>query len=170
MPDQIDKNYTIASSFSGVANSTPAKKQKSKRGSLKRFSEFVRESVYENAETEVTFNSEKNFTTDDQVLIKLQDEVFSKGDVLKNKITIETIKDYKNAVAAFLSYFVSHTYEFKKTPERRTSFRHPKSSTIRLINEKLERLANEVFINQSKQLDVLEKVDEIKGLIIDLFQ
>ena len=173
MPDQIDNKYTIASSFSAITNSGPAQKRKGakkKTKAPKRFSELVQEQVLESEAS--SKNSELSDKTKeaDELLIKLQDEVFSKGDVLKHKVTLETIKDYKDAVSAFLAYFVSHTYDFQKTPVRRTSFRSPKSSSIRLINEKLEKLANEIFINQARQLDILEKVDEIKGLIIDLLQ
>lgn len=171
MPDQIDNKYRVAAEFTAISNPQPLKKRKRdklKSSNTKKFLDLVQENLSDTKTAPVTF--EADALADDETLIKLRDEVFSRGDFLKNKVTLETIKDYKQAVSNFLSYFISHTYEFKKTPERRTSFRVPKSSTIRLINEKLEKLANEVFSNQAKQLDILERVDEIKGLVIDLLQ
>lgn len=173
MPDQIDSNYKVASEFSAIFNQKPGRKKRTKeteKGVQKKFDDFMHESRIETEVQSLEFNAAEQAIKNDEVLIKLQDEVFSKGDTLRKKITLETIKDYKKAVADFLAYFVSHTYDFKQTPEVRLSYRQPKSSTIRLINEKLEKFANELFTNQLKQLEILERVDEIKGLIIDLLR
>lgn len=169
MPDQIDSSYKIASDFSSITHTkTPRKKQTEKKH--RKFTAFMDESIAETVPEAMLFNASEKSAGDDEVLIRLQDEVFSKGDVLHHKVTLETIKEYKKAIADFLAYFVAHTYDFKKTPERMTSFRRPKSSTIRLINEKLEKFATELFSNQLKQLEILERVDEIKGLIVDLMR
>ncbi|MEL3908000.1 MAG: DUF327 family protein [Treponemataceae bacterium] len=173
MPDQIDSNYKVASEFSAIFNQKPSRKKnakKTEKGSQKRFVEFMHESLVETEVQPLAFDAQEQGIEKDEILIKLQDEVFSKGDTLRKKITLETIKDYKKAVSDFLAYFVSHAYDFKQTPEVRISYRQPKSSTIRLINEKLEKFATELFTNQLKQLDILERVDEIKGLIIDLLK
>ena len=90
--------------------------------------------------------------------------------MLSKGVHLKFRKNYKKAIADFLAYFVANAYDFKKTPERMTSFRRPKSSTIRLINERLEKFAMELFCNQLKQLEILERVDEIKGLIVDLMR
>jgi len=39
---------------------------------------------------------------------------------------------------------------------------------IRVIDEKLEDLAAHVLKSQGEQLDILDRIDEINGLLIDL--
>jgi hypothetical protein len=169
MPDQIDSSYKLASDFSSITNAKANRKKPAEK-KTKKFTEFMHESIAETRPQAINFGGSEKSAQDDETLIQLQDEVFSKGDELYHKVTLETIKNYKKAIADFLAYFVANAYDFKKTPERMTSFRRPKSSTIRLINERLEKFAMELFCNQLKQLEILERVDEIKGLIVDLMR
>lgn len=37
-----------------------------------------------------------------------------------------------------------------------------------MINEKLDKLIADLMYNQLKKIDILKRIDEIKGLIVDL--
>lgn len=171
MSDHIDNNYSLLSSVSGVLNThtKKKKKQESVKKNVQKFADVLHDTTVQNAQEQIP-TAAVEADVDDETLIKLQDAVFSTGDMLKQRTTLETIRDYKNAVSAFLAYAVSHTYEYKKTPVRRISARAPKASSIRLINQKLDQLTRDLIANQTKQLDILARIDEIKGLIINLFQ
>ena len=39
---------------------------------------------------------------------------------------------------------------------------------IQVINEKLETLTNDIIYNHSKNLNILAKIEELNGLIVDL--
>jgi uncharacterized protein YaaR (DUF327 family) len=39
---------------------------------------------------------------------------------------------------------------------------------VKIIDNKLESLVQAVLQNQGKQLDVLERINEIRGLLVDL--
>jgi uncharacterized protein YaaR (DUF327 family) len=46
--------------------------------------------------------------------------------------------------------------------------RRKRFTQVKIIDEKLESLVQAVLRNQGKQLDVLEKINEIRGMLIDL--
>lgn len=176
MTDHIDSAYTLASEISSITHSRKShqKLDKSKKSESKHISKTFNETLSE-ARTELETTQSAESMDNDALLVQLQDAVFSAGDTLKRKTTLETIQEYKNSVAALLKYVVSHTYDFKKTPDSRYTMysRKPKSiksSTIRIIDERLEKFTKDLISNQLSQLDILKRIDEIKGLIIDMLR
>ncbi|MEL3905841.1 MAG: DUF327 family protein [Treponema sp.] len=102
----------------------------------------------------------------------LQDAVRSAGDTLRNRQNPETILAYKQAVKNFIGYVAREAYTVTtKTHLRRDKMNHlqPRSFTqIIIINEKLDKFAGELLYDQKSQLFILERLEEIYGLIIDL--
>ncbi|MCL2804432.1 MAG: YaaR family protein [Treponema sp.] len=114
----------------------------------------------------------------------LMDEVRDAGDVLKNRPLPEEILRYKQAVRNFISYVVQNTYtleheisSFKKfgmgfKGQRRTpeAMQQQKNTIIVVIDKKLEDLAAMLLTSQGAQLEILSRLEEIKGLLVDLLQ
>ncbi|MGL4982758.1 MAG: YaaR family protein [Treponemataceae bacterium] len=106
----------------------------------------------------------------DDALEILQDTVFLTGDVLKKNQDMESITTYQRAVRNFINFVIKNAYEIKEpmSIKRKNSNTQVKYSTIKIINEKLDSLATGVLYNQQDQLKLLEKIDEIRGLLINL--
>ena len=102
----------------------------------------------------------------------MQDDVRSAGDTLRTRQNPETILRYKQAVKNFISYVAREAYTVTtRTHLRRDKTNHlrPRSFTqIVIINEKLDKFAGELLCDQKSQLFILERLEEIYGLIIDL--
>ena len=101
---------------------------------------------------------------------ELLDEVYQLGEALKKDATLSTLKKYKNSVKKFYKYVVSHSLEADRVTGRlnpRTMSRK-QYTLIAVIDEKLERLGACVLQNQKDQLEILKKVDEINGILVDL--
>ena len=103
-------------------------------------------------------------------LEELIDSVHERGDRLKEHPTPDNIADYRKAVSEFLQFIVKHAFEAEKIEG---SHFHPLKkqygyTVIRVINEKLDALAAGILQSQYSQLDILRKVDEINGMIVDL--
>jgi len=69
---------------------------------------------------------------------------------------------------------VSQSYEIeeqegirKKT--RAGTFTKKKFSIVQVVNQELDRLASDILFNQADQIRMMAKVDEITGLLVDLF-
>jgi uncharacterized protein YaaR (DUF327 family) len=109
----------------------------------------------------------KEFTPSDEALAALEDAVHSAGDALRDRPFQKEILEYKKAVRNFINYVVENAFEIEKTQTRRLG-RQKIYSQIRVIDSKLEELAAAILSGQTSQLERVSKLDEIKGLLVDL--
>ena len=101
----------------------------------------------------------------------LLDDVHSIGEKLVEKPFISNIKEYKQAVRRFLAYVINNAYSVESKIERRTLKRDEKKwINIKVVDEKLEKLALCIIQNQKGQLTILKKIEEIEGILIDLMR
>lgn len=98
----------------------------------------------------------------------LLDEVYSSGDLLKETQSLENIKKYKETVKAFLNYVVRRMLILEEKRSGVNILKRKRFIQIKLIDQKLQRLVTDILQNQHKQLEILRKVDEINGLLVNL--
>jgi len=98
----------------------------------------------------------------------LLDKVHQSGDMLVETQSLENIKRYRQAVSAFLKYVVGNMLTVEEQTSGGNILRRKRFTQVKIIDDKLESLVQGVLRNQGKQLDVLEKINEIRGLLIDL--
>ena len=104
-----------------------------------------------------------------EYLAKLQDDVYSTGDALSDTVSPENILAYKKAIKAFVEYVLDSAYEVENIVTGSWNPSKKKAWTIvKVINEKLDKLISELMYSQLKKIEVLKRIDEIKGLIVDL--
>jgi uncharacterized protein YaaR (DUF327 family) len=114
----------------------------------------------------------------------LMDEVRSAGDNLRGRPFPDEIVRYKRAVRNFMHFVVEHCYDLdhetgipkflkpgykgpRGTPEAMKQITYTK---IEVIDKKLEDLAAMLLASQMTQLEITSRLEEIKGLLIDLLQ
>ncbi len=101
---------------------------------------------------------------------ELLDEVYELGEALKDDASLETLGKYKKAVRHFYQYVVSRGLEAEQKEGRlnpRTMSRK-QYTLIAVVDKRLESLGAAVLRSQQKQLEILQKVDEIYGILVDL--
>ncbi len=98
------------------------------------------------------------------------DEVYSAGDSLKDAQTLENIKQYKGAVRAFLNFVVDKILQVEKKVSKKNILTGKQYvfTRVKIVDRKLEQLVSDVLISQTSQLQILQKIDEINGLLINL--
>lgn len=104
----------------------------------------------------------------DQDLESLLDHVHEMGDKVKASTALGVVLEYKQAVRDFLSYVIRHTMTVEWKESGPNVRRRKRFTLIKVIDQKLERLAAGIMQNQHDQLEVLRRIDEISGLLIDL--
>jgi uncharacterized protein YaaR (DUF327 family) len=120
----------------------------------------------------------------EETLNYLADGVRSAGDTLRDRPFPDEIIRYKKAVRDFMHYVVENGYsvghetgipKFLKpgyrgprgTPEAMPQLRYTK---VQVIDKKLEDLAAALLSGQTRQLEIAARLEEIKGLLVDLLE
>jgi uncharacterized protein YaaR (DUF327 family) len=101
---------------------------------------------------------------------ELLDEVHSTGDLLKENPTVDVVQAYKKAVRDFIHYVVDRAYSVEQKSSGRNVLKRNIYYRVSVIDESLERLAAEILRNQRDKLEILRRVDEINGMLVDLFR
>jgi len=103
-------------------------------------------------------------------LAELLELVHASGDALKKDATPDNIVKYKKAVRDFIHLVVERSYELSENTSGRNILKRKKYTSIAVIDEKLERLAADIMMAQRDKLDILARLDEIYGLLVDLLR
>jgi len=103
-------------------------------------------------------------------LERLLDEVHETGDRLVENPTVDLVQAYKKAVRDFVHYVVERSYAIEQKTSGRNILKRNVYYRVSVIDESLERLAAEILRNQRDKLEILRRVDEINGMIVDLFR
>jgi uncharacterized protein YaaR (DUF327 family) len=101
-------------------------------------------------------------------LAELLDEVHEAGDELKSGQNLQNIKHYKAAVKAFLTFVVDRMLAVEENLSGVNVLKRKRFTQIKVIDRKLERLTADILRNQAEQLEILSKIDEINGLLVNL--
>lgn len=93
----------------------------------------------------------------------------AKGNTLAQTFSLRDLADFKDMVRSFLRSTFGQSRRLSE--ESFWDFRGRPKVLARLqqIDQRLEDLGQKVLDTQSKPLDILQKIDEIRGLIVDLY-
>lgn len=112
---------------------------------------------------------------EDASIEELLDNIHEAGEKLIEKPFISSIKEYKNAVRKFIGYIVNNAYEAETDIQTRRFLKNgmpvldeKKWVKVKVVDEKLEKLASYIVQSQGSQLTILKKIEEIEGILIDL--
>jgi uncharacterized protein YaaR (DUF327 family) len=103
-------------------------------------------------------------------LEELLDEVHGAGDALKENPSIDLVQAYKKAVRDFIHFVVDKSFAVEQKTSGRNILKRNAYFRVSVIDKALETLAAEILRNQRDNLEILRRVDEINGMLIDLFR
>jgi uncharacterized protein len=98
----------------------------------------------------------------------LLDEVHQAGDKLKENPNVELVQAYKKAVRDFVHYVVDRSFAVEQKTSGRSILKRNVYFRVSVIDKSLEKLAAEILRNQRDNLEILRRVDEINGMLVDL--
>ncbi len=123
-----------------------------------------------------TVSSKKDFSqnfsfarqqkSEDQ-LKDMMDNIKKKGNRLSITKCFADVKAYKNLIKEYLESVLKHMYEVKKD----ISFWQTQYFiTVDTVDIKLEELTQMLLSQEKENLDVASTIDEISGLIVDIYK
>jgi len=81
---------------------------------------------------------------------------------------IGDLKQYRSLVREFINEVVTNSHEFSRENFLDRRGRHRVYGIVRLVNAELDELAQDLLSNEKSNIDILAKVDEIHGLLLDM--
>ena len=120
--------------------------------------------------TKKDFSQNFNFARDrrsEEQLKKMLEDINKKGNRLAITKCYSDVRAYKNMIKEYLSSILTHMYSVKKD----ISFWQTQYFiTVDTIDLKLEELTNMLLQEEKENLDIASTIDEISGLIVDIYR
>lgn len=101
----------------------------------------------------------------EKLLKKLEDI----GKKLADSFSIYELKNYKDTLRDFLQKTKGQVYRLKEETANTRQGKIKIMHLIQKIDAELEELSNIVLSRQKNQVKLLEKMDQIRGLLVDLY-
>ncbi|WP_251554547.1 YaaR family protein [Neobacillus muris] len=106
--------------------------------------------------------------TQDRLTQLLQD-IDQQGQNLSENPTFHQLKKYKDLVKQFMGEVSKQGTGLYQTETWNYMGGHQSLKTVRVLDQKLIELTSHVLSEQSSGLSILERIGEIKGLLINLY-
>jgi hypothetical protein len=101
----------------------------------------------------------------DDLLIQIETQ--SKD--IENSLTFDSLKAYKELVRKFVHIIVHELYEVEEKISVSPTGRKKSMLLVKKIDEKLEQLSDDFIKKQSNLIDFMARLDDIRGLLMDLY-
>ncbi|MCL2248430.1 MAG: YaaR family protein [Oscillospiraceae bacterium] len=101
-------------------------------------------------------------------LATMREQIEEQGKKLGDRVDVREFEKYRRLIRDFLDEIVSNGYTFSREDSYASRGRHRYIATVRVIDKRLDELAKEVMKEQSDQLEVLNAIDDIRGLLLDM--
>ena len=99
----------------------------------------------------------------------MMQEITMQGDKIVKRMDVTDMKKYRALIKEFMNEIVNRSHKFSRENFLDRRGRHRVYGIIRLVDEKLDERAQELVKEECDKIAILAKVDEIRGLLLDIF-
>ena len=99
----------------------------------------------------------------------MMEDIIQQGNKLSRRMDVKDLQEYRRMVKEFINEIAAHTHEFSRENFLDRKGRHRVYGIVKKINETLDALAEELLAEERDNISILSKIDEIRGLILDIF-
>ncbi len=116
----------------------------------------------------VRFKELKGDSTSEK-LTNLMSEIDQQIEKLDKNMYLGDLVKYKKLVKDFLDIAVRNSHKFEKENFLDRRGRHRVFSIIRQVDDELENLTQKFLQDEKDRIHILQKLDDIRGLLLDIF-
>jgi hypothetical protein len=98
----------------------------------------------------------------------MMEDITQQGNKLSRKMDIRDMKLYRKMIKNFMNEIVSHSHSFSRENFLDRKGRHRVYGMVKVVDEALDELAEELMRDEQDRLAILNKIGEIRGLLLDL--
>jgi len=98
----------------------------------------------------------------------LKKNIDEQGERLADRVDVKELEKYRRLIREFLDEIVSNGYTFSREDAYASRGRHRYIATVNVVDEKLAELGKEVMKEHADRIEILHRIDDIRGLLLDL--
>ena len=98
----------------------------------------------------------------------LMDEIARQGEKISKHMDIKDMKKYRSLVKEFMNEVVNRSHEFSRENFLDRRGRHRVYGIVKLVDKNLDELAGELVKDEKDNINILGKIGEIQGLLLDI--
>ena len=98
----------------------------------------------------------------------MMQEITMQGEKLGKHMDVRDMKHYRRLIQEFMNEIVNRSHKFSRENFLDRRGRHRVYGMIKCVNVVLDELAGELIKEEKDTLAILSKVDEIRGLLLDI--
>ena len=99
----------------------------------------------------------------------MMEEMVMQGDKITKRMDVKDMRRYRALIKDFMNEIVNRSHKFSRENFLDRRGRHRVYGIVRLVDEKLDELAQELMKEEKDEIAILAKVGEIRGLLLDIF-
>jgi len=101
-------------------------------------------------------------------IAEMKNEIDEQGKRLSDRVDVREFERYRRLIREFLDEIVSNGYTFSREDAYASRGKHRYIATVKIVDEKLDALGKEVISEHADKIEILNKIDDIRGLLLDL--
>lgn len=96
------------------------------------------------------------------------EEISAQGKKLVKHMDVKDMKHYRELIKEFMNEIVNRSHKFSRENFLDKKGRHRVYTMIKLVDKNLDELALELIKDEKDHILILNKIDEIRGLLLDI--
>lgn len=98
----------------------------------------------------------------------MMNEISEQGKKISKHTDVRDMKRYRQLIKDFINEVVYRSHEFSRENFLDKRGRHRVYGIVRLVDENLDKLAEALLKDEKDNIQILNLVDEIRGLLLDI--
>ena len=98
----------------------------------------------------------------------MMQEITEQVEKIAKHIDIKDMRKYRELVKGFLNEVVNRSHKFSRENFLDRRGRHRVYGIVKLVDKNLDELAGELVKEEKNQLEIVGRIDDIRGLLLDI--
>lgn len=98
----------------------------------------------------------------------MMQEITEQGEKIAKHMDIKDMRKYRELVKGFLNEVVNRSHKFSRENFLDRRGRHRVYGIVKLVDKNLDELAGELVKEEKNHLEIVGRMDDIRGLLLDI--
>ena len=98
----------------------------------------------------------------------MMEQITERGEKIAKHMDIKDMRKYRELVKGFLNEVVNRSHKFSRENFLDRRGRHRVYGIVKLVDKNLDELAGELVKEEKNHLEIVGRIDDIRGLLLDI--